>query len=227
MEEIELRQYWQIIRRRWILVISIPIIAMIVSGVLSFYVIQPQYAADTTLLVNQKPSDTQGVIPYSDIQANQALVNTYSAIIKSASVENEVIQQLHLPYSTGALDGMISVSSPTQSQVIDVKVTDKSEAEAVNIANTLASDFQSKAATLMNVENVQIVDKAIAPANPAPVKPNKKLNLAIALILGLLVSVGLAFLLEYLDNRIRSEEDAQRLLNLPVLGVVAEYESNQ
>jgi len=75
----------------------------------------------------------------------------------------------------------------------------------------------------MDVQNVQIVDKASTPANPSPVKPNKKLNLAIALVLGLLVSVGLAFLLEYLDTRIKTEEDVQRYLELPVLGSIAEH----
>lgn len=226
MEEIELRQYWQIIRRHWLIVIGIPIIAVIVSGIFTFFFIKPQYAADTTLLVNQAPSSAAAAgLQYDSIMANQALVNTYSAIIKSASLEQSVISQLNLPYSAAQLNGMISVSSPTQSQVIDVKVTGPSEEQAVNIANALASNFQSRAASLMNVQNVQIVDKAIGLPNEKPVKPNKKLNLAIALILGLLVSVGIAFLIEYLDNRIRSVEDVQRLFNLPVLGVIADYDS--
>ncbi|WP_067617952.1 YveK family protein [Alicyclobacillus acidiphilus] len=225
MEEIELRQYWQIIRRNWILVISIPIIAVIVSGILSFMVIKPQYEADTTLLVNQQITGDTQLNLLSDIQANQALVNTYSAIIKSASLEDEVIQQLHLPYSQSVLDGMVSVSSPTQSQVIDVKVIAPSESQAVAVANQLASDFQKRAETLMNVQNVQIVDKAVQPSVAKPVKPNKKLNLAIALILGILVSVGIAFMREYLDNRLRTEDDVARYLNVPVLGVVPDYES--
>lgn len=225
MEEIELRQYWQIIKRHIVLVISIPLIAVIISAVLSFFVIQPEYQADTTLLVNQAESSAQNGLDYGQIQANQALVNTYSAIIKSASVESDVIKQLGLSYTPSQLDKMISVSSPTQSQVIDVKVVGPSEAQAVNIANALATDFQHKAQTLMNVKNVQIVDKAVQQTNPSPVKPNKKLNVAIALILGLLVSVGLSFLMEYLDNRIRTEEDVQRLLGLPVLGVVTEYDT--
>jgi len=76
----------------------------------------------------------------------------------------------------------------------------------------------------MNIQNVQVVDEAVELSNPTAVKPNKKLNIAIAFILGLMVSVGLAFLLEYLDNRLRTEDDVQRYLKLPILGVIVEYE---
>jgi capsular polysaccharide biosynthesis protein len=223
MEELELRQYWNILRKRWILVISIPIIAAIVSALLSFFVLRPQYEADTTLLVNQK-ADTNPSLQYDTIMANQALVSTYSNIIKSRTIEQAVIDNLNLPYTVKQLDAMITVSSPNQSQVIDVKVVDGSQAEAARIANALASVFQSKAESLMDVKNVQVVDPAEVVSNPVPVKPNKKLNVAIAFILGLMVSVGLAFLLEYLDNRLRTEEDVKRYLGLPVLGAIVDYE---
>jgi capsular polysaccharide biosynthesis protein len=223
MEELELRQYWNIMRKRWILVISIPIIAAIVSALLSFFVLKPQYEADTTLLVNQKPENNPA-LQYQTVMANQALVSTYSNIIKSRTIEQTVIDNLNLPYTVKQLDGMITVSSPNQSEVIDVKVVDGSQAEATHIANELASVFQRKAETLMDVKNVQIVDPATVVSNPTPVKPNKKLNIAIAFILGLMVSVGIAFLLEYLDNRLRTEEDVTRYLGLPVLGTIVDYE---
>lgn len=222
MEELELREYWTIIRKRMALVLLIPIIAAIVSGLFSVYVIKKQYAAATTLLVNEKPSANQNV-SLDTVTTNEALVNTYTAIIKSETLEQAVINKLHLPYTPGQIDGMIKVSSPTQSEVIQVSVTSPSESLAVEIANGMAQQFQKEAYKLYAVENVQIVDPAIAPAHASPVKPNKKLNVAIAFILGLMVSLGIAFLLEYLDNRIRTDEDVERYLKLPVLGAVFDY----
>lgn len=223
MEELELRQYWNILRKRWILVISIPVIAALISGLLSSFVLKPQYEADTTLLVNQK-ADNNPALQYQTIMASQALVKTYSDIIKSKTIEQTVIDNLKLPYTLKQLDNMITVSSPDQSQVIDVQVLSGSQAEAARIANELASVFQSKAATLMDVKNVQVVDPAEVVSNPTPVKPNKKLNIAIAFILGLMVSVGIALLLEYLDNCLRTEEDVTRYLGLPVLGAIVDYD---
>ncbi|MCL6454241.1 MAG: capsular biosynthesis protein [Alicyclobacillus sp.] len=226
MEELELREYWQIIRKRWLLVVLIPVIAVVVSGILSFFVIQPQYSASTTLLVNQK-ADSTNPLQYQDIQVSEALVNTYTNIIKSHTIESQVVSDLGLSMPVSQLDKMISVTSPNQSQVIEVTVTGPSQSQAARIANQLAQVFQGKAQTLMDVQNVQIIDPALVQSNPAPVKPNKKLNVSIALILGLMVSVGLAFLLEYLDNRIRTEEDVHRYLDLPVLGAVTDFNAKK
>lgn len=225
MEELELRQYWGIVRKRWLMIISIPVLAAIVSALLSMFVIKPQYSSDTTLLVNQKPTaSTSTGVQYDDILASQALVKTYSDIIKSKTIEQAVIDKLGLSLTAPQLDGMISVSSPDQSEVIDVSVVSPSQSEATNIANSLAQVFQNKAQNLMNVQNVRIIDAATNPASPSPVKPNKKLNVAIAFILGLLVSLGIAFLIEYLDNRLKTEEEVRRFINYPVLGSILDYE---
>lgn len=221
MEELELRQYWKMIRKRIIMVVAIPIIAAIGSAVWSIWFVTPQYEASTTLLVNQRV--TEAAMQYQDIQTSEALINTYTQLMKSSRVESAVISNLGLKMSPGQLNGMISVSSPDQSQVIEVAVTSPNVHQAVEIANSLASVFQNTATKIMEVKNVQIVDKAMMPGNPSPVKPNKKLNVTIAFVLGLMISIALAFLLEYLDTRIKTEEDVQGYLKLPVLGSIADY----
>ena len=71
-----------------------------------------------------------------------------------------------------------------------------------------------------DVSNIRIVERAVVPLSP--VKPKKKLNLALSVIFGLMTGVGLAFLLEYMDRSLRTEEDVQRYMDLPVLSVVPE-----
>ena len=71
-----------------------------------------------------------------------------------------------------------------------------------------------------DVSNIRIVERAVLPLSP--VKPKKKLNLALSIIFGLMTGVGLAFLLEYMDRSLRTEEDVQRYMDLPVLSVVPE-----
>lgn len=222
MEELELREYWTIIRKRWLLVLSIPFIAALTSALVSLFVLTPMFAANTTLLVNQNDS-TNPMLVYQQITASQALVKTYSDVIKSNTIEQSVIDQLHLPYTQKQFDAMINVTSPDQSQVIQVTVTAPNQAAAAHIANAVSDVFQKRAQVWMNVKNIQIVDPAVVQSHPIAVKPNKKLNVMIAFILGFMVSVGLAFLLEYLDNRLRTEEDVQRYLKLPVLGAIIEY----
>ena len=71
-----------------------------------------------------------------------------------------------------------------------------------------------------DVSNIRIVEKAVLPLSPF--KPKKKLNFALSIVFGLMTGVGLAFLLEYMDRSLRTEEDVQRYLDLPVLSVVPE-----
>lgn len=222
-DTIELLEYWKVIRRFWMLVVAIPVIAALVSGFYSFFVIKPQYQADTTLLVNQKISSQ--MITTDTLTLDQMLVKTYSDIVKSRTIEEAVIAHLHLPFTGGQLDKMVAVQAPDQSQVFNITVTAGNQALAAQIANDLASTFQQKASAMMDIKNVQIIDPAVVQSHAIPVKPNKKLNVAIAFILGLMVGVGIAFLLEYLDNRIRNEDDVKKYLDLPVLGVIMDYES--
>ena len=115
----------------------------------------------------------------------------------------------------------ISVSSEQNSQVVKVTVQDPNPQMAADIANTIAEVFQKEIVNFMNIDNINILAKAELGENPSPVKPQPLLNIAIALVVGLMAGVGLAFLLEYLDNTIKDEQDIEKELGLPVLGVIA------
>jgi capsular polysaccharide biosynthesis protein len=226
MEEIELREVFHILWKRRMMILIITLLATLISALLSFFVIKPKYEATTTLLVNKKQSNIPVTAEYNEILANQALVKTYNEIIKSRSVTEAVIEKLHLDMTVDDLDNDIKVNAVNQSQVFSVTVTYKDPHMAVMIANSIADTFKEKVVSLMQVENVQTVDRAIEQNPPVPVSPKKALNITIAFVLGIMVSVGLAFLLEYLDNTIKTEEDVQRVLDLPVLGSIALIEQD-
>ncbi len=97
---------------------------------------------------------------------------------------------------------------------------------AVDIANTTAQVFQREISNLLRVENVVILAPAELLENPAPVQPNPELNMAIAFVVGLMAAVGLAFLLEYLDQSIRTEQDIEQYLELPVIGAIAQMDES-
>jgi capsular exopolysaccharide synthesis family protein len=70
----------------------------------------------------------------------------------------------------------------------------------------------------LRTNNVQMLDSALVPVNP--IKPNKKVILIVAALLGLFGGIGLALLFEYLDNTIKTHDDVERFLNAPFLGIV-------
>ncbi|MFO7316428.1 MAG: Wzz/FepE/Etk N-terminal domain-containing protein [Bacilli bacterium] len=220
-ETISLYDIFKVLKKRIVLILSITIISTLAAAIISFYVLTPIYQASTQILVNQKTSEQQNQIQTTDIQTNLQLINTYNVIIKSPVILSKVIEILDLNTTPSALSNQITVSNANNSQVVNISVQDEQAYLAVDIANTVAQVFQEEVKELMNVDNVNILSPAELPENPSPVKPNKMLNMAIALVIGLMVGVGLAFLLEYLDTTIKTEHDVEELLGLPILGFVS------
>ncbi|MEY8349317.1 Wzz/FepE/Etk N-terminal domain-containing protein [Bacillus cereus] len=222
-ETISLKELFTILRKRLVMILAITIGAALVSAIVSFYFITPIYQTSTQILVNQKKQDEK-IIQYNEVQTNVQLTNTYKVIVKSPVILDQVKEKLKLDMSTGALNNKINVANEKDSQVIALTVQDKDAKLARDIANTTAEVFKSEIAKIMSVDNVTILSKAEVTEGQSPIKPNKMLNVAIAFVVGLMASVGLAFLLEYLDNTLKKEEDIEKLLGVPVLGVVSRME---
>ncbi|GAA0486621.1 Wzz/FepE/Etk N-terminal domain-containing protein [Salinibacillus aidingensis] len=221
-ETISLKEIYQTLKKRALLILSITFSAAFIAAIISYYFLTPIYQSSSQFIVNQQTENPQGEYNVNDIRTNVEIINTYNVIIKSPAILDNVVSELNLDMSVDALEQKIQVNSAENSQVVNVVVQDPDPDRAVQLANTIVSVFQDQVPVLLNVDNVQILSEAQIKADPQPVKPNPMLNIAIALVLGAMIGVGLAFLLEYLDNTIKTEEDVERTLELPVLGVVAQ-----
>jgi len=223
-ETISLQDIFKTLKKRVKLIIGLTLVAMIIAAGISFYYLTPIYEAKTQILVNQQNTATdqqQQSIETAEIQANLQLINTYNVIIKSPAILSIVNERLDLDLTESQLSSKITVSNESNSQVVNISVQDARPGVAVDIANTVAQVFKEEIPELMSVNNVNILSPAVMGENPAPVKPNKMLNIAIAAVIGLMLGVGLAFLLEYLDTTIKTEQDVEEVLDLPILGFIS------
>lgn len=224
MEEISLRDLVGILRKWLWLIIVLFVAAIIISGVISFYVLEPEYQTFTTLMVG-KPKDyrTENTLEYNEILLNQKLVSTYGELVKSRAVADRVIDNLKLDLSYKQFTEKVNVNLVKDTEIIKLQVTDRDPALAAEIADETAEVFMDTVRDIMKVENVQVIDKAQLPENP--IKPRPMLNMAIAGVLGLMMGVFFAFLMEYLDNTIKTKADVERHLNLPVLGAIPVFDN--
>ncbi len=218
-ETISLKELFLTLKKRIVLIIAIAIAAVMISGVVSYFILTPIYQSSTQILVNQAKEDQQ--YSTTEVQTNLQLINTYNVIIKSPAILDIVKQELDLSESTRQLNEKITVQSEQNSQVVNISVQDESPEQAAAIANKTAEVFQKEIANIMKINNVTILAKAEVGENQSPVKPQPLLNIAIALVVGLMAGVGLSFLLEYLDNTVKNEEDIEKVIGLPLLGKIA------
>ncbi len=222
MQTIELRDLYYMIVRRLSLIIVVTLLSAVVSGIVSVYFITPEYETFTTLMLG-KPADYEenSQYTYQDVLTNQKLIGTYAEIAKSKVVMDEVLESLKLEYTASDLRELVSVTLLNNTEVIKITVKSTSPAEAESIANEIASVFMSNVSRIMQINNVQIIDKAALPEEP--VSPRIKLNIAIAGVLGLMISVFIVFLMEALDQTIKVPEDIEKSLGIPVIGMIPEY----
>lgn len=220
MEEISLKEYFLILRKRMWLIILLTVLSVAASGLVSYFVLEPEYQTFTTLMVG-KPKDYQNVdskLEYNDLLLNQKLVSTYGELVKMRVVADEVIKNLKLDMSYKEFREKVNVNLVKDTEIIKLEVMDTNPVLAAEIANETAQVFMENVKDIMMVENVQVIDEAQVP--DIPIKPRPSLNMAIAGVLGLMVSIFLVFLLEYLDSTIKTPDDIERYLNLPVIGTI-------
>lgn len=221
-ETVDLREYFGIVKKRFWIVALITIIAVVVSGVISFFMLNPVYEAKSTLIVNTEKNEETQMITGDQFNVTQKLAVTYGEIIKSRSVLDDVIKNLKLDDKYEDLAKNVTVSPVKDTQIISISVQDTNPQKARDIANEIPKVFKKEAKRITKANDIQVIDKAILPQNP--IKPNKMMNMAIAAVLGVMIGLFVVFLIEYLDNKLKTPQDIEKHLGLSVLGVVPNEE---
>ena len=217
-ETIDLREYFAIIKKRFWIIALITVVAMVVSGVISFFILSPVYEAKSTLIVNTEKSQETQMITGDQFTVTQKLAVTYGEIIKSRTVLEDVISNLKLDSEYEDLVEKITVSPVQDTQIISISVQDTNPKKARDIANEIPKVFEKEVKRITKANDIQVIDKAILPQGA--IKPNKMMNVAIAAVLGMMIGLFIVFLLEYLDNKIKTPQDIEKHLGLSVIGVI-------
>lgn len=223
MEEqvISIEEIFEALKKRWKMITLITIVATVISGVFSFFIIDPVYEASTKLFVG-KEENSEEVYNSNDIAMYQKLLKTYSETIKTRDLLTSAIKDSNYDLEVGAVSSALTVVPVADTQILQIKYQSKDPKEAEIVLKAISNNFIKTAKELVPNGNVRTIEAVEMPEKP--VSPNKKMNIAIAFFLGLMVSVGLVFLLEYLDNTYKTKEQLEKELELPVLGVIPTLE---
>lgn len=221
-DSMKLKKIFKIFRKRVSFIVGFVFVAAVTAAIISSYAIVPIYEVSTQILVNQERA-VLGDREERDIQLDLGLIDTYRDIIKSTVILEKVIEKENLNMTPEALFNKVTIRTNDNSQVVNIFIVDESQSQAVRIANAITETFQEEIQTLMNTNNVNILSPAAMRADLEPVNVNPILNIALAGFVSFVFGTILAFLMEFLDQSLKSEEDVELALGVPVLGVISPF----
>ena len=212
--EVDLKDIIQILKKRIIPILTVPIIFAIIGALLSFCLIDPVYESSTTIIVRQS-KDSNEEITRTDVELGKSLIYTYAEMAKSNTVLYNTKQSLNL---TDFSSESIRISPVKDTQILKVTVQNTDPKLAAQIADTLVTEFTREIIRITKTDNVAVVDYAKIPNRP--IKPNKVLNIVIAAALGEIIVLLAIFGMEYLDNTLKTDKDIHKYLELSVIGSI-------
>src|SRR5699024_9025069 len=148
-ETISLKEIFEVIKSRILLIIAFVIGAGLIAAIVSFFILTPTYESSSQIIVNQKESDQNAEVDVNNIRSNVEIINTYNVIFKSNAILDQVVDNLKLDYPAKQLKNKIDVSSEEDSQVVTVSVTDEDSTEAAAIAKIKIETCKKKNTELM------------------------------------------------------------------------------
>lgn len=225
MEELDLKELLLVFWEKKIEIILIIAIFATIGVAYSLIFVTPTYKASTTLLLaTNSSSGTEGTsITTTDMTLNSKLVSTYSELVKSSNkIIRTVISNLNLNISENELKDSISVTSKTNTEVIEITVKNENPTLAAKIANEMAKVFIGDVKEYYGIENVHIVDEAEVPQNPSNINPTK--DVAMFIFVGVAISVVYVIIASMLDTKIKSEGDIEKITGCRVLVTLPLYE---
>ena len=221
-ETIDLLELLGVVRRHIVALLLTTVLAAAAGFAVSKFLMTPQYQASALMIVNTR-QDTTANVTSDQLNSASKLVSTYSIIVKSDTVLNQVIANLGLNMSYETLADKVGVAAVDDTQVMEITVTDANPDGARQVCEQITQVAPDAILTAVEAGSVKVI--SAAGVDPDPVSPNVMRNTAIAGVLGLVVCLGVLFLQVLLDNKINTEDDVTKHLGLTVIGVIPNYEN--
>lgn len=217
MNDLDIKEFFRYLLKRVKLALFIFITVVLAGNAYMLWLQKPEYQSYSTVVLSSD-DDSKQQITQTEVTLNRNLVDSYTQVVKSRRVLDQVNDKLPYGYSYDTLASKISISSLKNTDIIKIVATDSTPSRAKEIANTTAKYFITEVKDLYKVNNVNILDQAIENDTPSNVKPAKQELIYIAA--GLVLSLGIVFVIFCLDRSVKTSEQVEQYTKLPVLGKI-------
>lgn len=221
MEEINIKDFFDYLKKYIILII---LLSVLLAGLALFYdkmVKTPMYTTYTTIVLvkNDKASINTGeAINQSDVLLNQNLVSTYSQIIKSKLVLNQVIKNLNLDETVQTLSKNVAVEALEDTEILKISVSNAKPELAADIANDIAKVFSAEVKKIYKMNNVSIIDKAQISYKVS--NNTTKRDVLMAILAAIFGTSAIVFIKFYFDDTIKYSDNLEQEIGMPVIAKI-------
>lgn len=207
-----LLELFKLLRKHLKLVIILPVVMAIATAGVSWGLMANQYTSTVSVYVLSS-SEQSNASQYNELTAGQLMANDVATLANSSIVLERTAQELGMK-SLGGFE--VSVDSATTTRVIEISVEGDNAEQCAQIANKLAEVLSSVAQSVMGVENVNVIDQAEVPQ--APSGPPRAMYTVVAFLAGIFIAVAIVVIIDMVNTRVRTPEEAEELLGVPVIG---------
>lgn len=220
---IDLRELFSYYLSNFLIICLVMVIGAVSMFLISNCVMQKKYQSTTAIYVLNRQENQ--AVTYSDLQTGTQLTKDYAELVKSRAVTTQVIAELNLQQyedmkdiSPNGLAGMIQVTTPQDTRIIRITITDTNPMRAQDIANVVREVASEHIYNVMDIEAVNVVDVANLPE--APVSPRTTRNIILGALIGLVLVLGVLTLIYMADDTIKTPDDVEQYLGLSVLAAI-------
>ena len=221
-QEIDLRTLFRILIQKWWLIGAITILGFGLAFIYAYLYVDSEYTADVSMMVlvsNEEQTNEQ------NFNFSSKLKSTYTELAKSDLVINRVIEELNLYYSPNQLRDMITVNAVQDTIIIKLTVVTNYPYNSFAIANKMVEVMRDVSQNFEGFDNIEVLDRAVEPTVPSG--PNRLLYVLIGTLLGGIIGVGLVFVIEFMDQTIKTTDDIENKLKLRVLATIPDYDMTE
>ena len=214
--EIDLKEICCLLLDRIGIICLSAVILAAAGFIVSRFVMTPQYVSETQIYVLSRQNENN--VTYSDLQMGSQLINDYAVLIKSRTVLEEVVRELNLEMSAGALGNKISVNPLTDTRILSITVTDPNPETARSIADAVQAAAAVHIKEVMDIEAVNVVAAASLPT--APSSPSVRRYTLMGGVIGVVLSAGIIVVRFLLDDTIKTPDNVERYLGMSTLASI-------
>ncbi|MDY4077617.1 MAG: Wzz/FepE/Etk N-terminal domain-containing protein [Clostridium sp.] len=225
MEEkvLGIKEIGEVLKKHFQLIIVLTLATVIISIVTTYFIVKPTYKTTASILVGKK-TESGSEYNSNDVQMYQKLMGTYAEVVKSKDLINRAIEKGNLEVTYEQIVSRLVVSTSNTNQILTLTYNSIDRYEGVKVLDSLIEEFSKTSNEIISNGELFVLTTPDEPKSPA--SPNKKLNIAIGIITGPVLGIILAILMDYFDDTIKSKEDIEKIIDVPVIGNVPNVNEN-